>query len=388
VSTAGASSRVVVFLAGGGTGGHVFPLLSVASELCKLRPGLEPVFIGTERGLETRLVPEAGHRLELLKTLPFLGGGASGAVRGLWSVARGLPRCRALIAEHAPKVVLSAGGYAAVPMALAARSCGVPLAVLEPNSHPGLANRLVGPVAARAYTSFEETAGYFRSARIVPSGVPLRPGFARAPYVGPGPERALSVLVIGGSQGAVSLNHAMLEALAELSFPLSLTHQVGRANLDEMRERYAALGASGVVVTDFIEDMPAALAAADLVVSRAGGGAIAEICSVGRPSVLVPLAGSAGHQLHNARAIERQGAALCIPAEKLSSARLASALTELAADAPRLRIMAEQARRWGRPGAAWEVARDLLDLARVLPAAPSALGETRSGVVSREERES
>jgi UDP-N-acetylglucosamine--N-acetylmuramyl-(pentapeptide) pyrophosphoryl-undecaprenol N-acetylglucosamine transferase len=352
-----------IFMAGGGTGGHVFPLLAVARALKELMPELELVFIGTDRGIESGVIPKAGFPLELMATLPFRGGGLSGAGKGMLSVAKSLPRARELLKKYAPRAVFSVGGYAAVPISVGARMSGAPLALMEPNVTPGLANRLVGPVARRIYTAFEETTKYFSAAAVVRSGLAIRPGFDPKPYEWNAGGQPLRVLVLGGSQGARTLNLAVAPALAQVKFPLDIVHQVGRGNLLVMRHRYAELRRPGASVIEFIEDMPAAIAKADLVISRAGAGAIAEVCAVGRPSILVPLPRSGNHQLHNARGAEKTGAAVCLPASQASADGICLLVNELAKDPARLAKMAESARAWGTPNAASRVARDLLVLA-------------------------
>jgi UDP-N-acetylglucosamine--N-acetylmuramyl-(pentapeptide) pyrophosphoryl-undecaprenol N-acetylglucosamine transferase len=352
-----------IFMAGGGTGGHVFPLLAVARALKELMPELELVFIGTDRGIESGVIPKAGFPLELMATLPFRGGGLTGAGKGMLSVAKSLPRARELLKKYAPRAVFSVGGYAAVPISVGARMSGAPLALMEPNLTPGLANRLVGPVARRVYTAFEETTKYFSAAAVVRSGLAIRPGFDPQPYEWNASGQPLRVLVLGGSQGARTLNMAVAPALAQVKFPLDIVHQVGRGNLLVMRHRYAELRRPGASVIEFIEDMPAAIAKADLVISRAGAGAIAEVCAIGRPSILVPLPRSGDHQLHNARGAEKTGAAVCLPAPKASADGICLLVNELAKDPARLAKMAESARAWGTPHAASRVARDLLVLA-------------------------
>ncbi len=365
-------SRPVVFMAGGGTGGHVFPLLAVAQAIRELSPEVESIFIGTDRGIESRVVPAAGFRLELMATLPFRGGGLKGASRGLLSVARSLPRSRALIKEYAPRAVCSVGGYAAVPIALAARASGIPLALMEPNSTPGLANKLVGPVARRVYTAFEHDSRFFPRSAQLRTGVALRTGFSPSPYAWSGKGQPLRILVLGGSQGARSLNDIAAPALSRMKVPITIVHQVGKGNLLAMRQRYAELRRPGASVIEFIEDMPAAIAAADLVISRAGASAIAEICAVGRPSVLVPLPRSGDHQLHNARALESAGGAICLNGKDQSTDGIAECLVQLAGDPERLAALAEKARAWGRPDAARAVALDLLALAGLSEAAAPA----------------
>ncbi|MEY4544565.1 MAG: hypothetical protein RL685_760 [Pseudomonadota bacterium] len=363
------TERTTVFLAGGGTGGHVFPLLAVAQQLTQLHPGLEPIFIGTDRGLETRLVPAAGYRLELMSALPFRGVGFAGASRSLISVAKSLPRSRALLKSHAPCAVLSIGGYAAVPIALAARLGGIPLALMEPNATPGLAQRVAGPSARRVYTAFAETKKYFAASRVLETGVALRAGFTPRPYGWGGKGHVLRILVLGGSQGARTLNELVAPALSKVKVPLAITHQVGRGNLVALRQRYAELKRPGASVIEFIEDMASAIANADLVISRAGAGAVAELCAVGRPSILVPLPISGDHQLHNAQGLAAAGGALCVPSAEATPESLAERITELAADAERLAMMADRARAWGRPDAARKIAEDFLDLAGLTPGA-------------------
>jgi UDP-N-acetylglucosamine--N-acetylmuramyl-(pentapeptide) pyrophosphoryl-undecaprenol N-acetylglucosamine transferase len=370
-------SAPTIFMAGGGTGGHVFPLLAVARELKELMPELELVFIGTDRGIESGVVPKAGFVLELMSTLPFRGGGLSGASKGMLSVARSLPRARELLKKYSPRAVFSVGGYAAVPIALGARLSGAPLALMEPNVTPGLANRLVGPVAKRVYTAFEETQKYFSKTAVLRTGLAIRPGFEPKAYGWSGGGQPLRVLVLGGSQGARSLNLAVAPALSQVKFPLNIVHQVGKGNLTLMRQRYAELRRPGASVIEFIENMPAAIAAADLIISRAGGGAIAEICAVGRPSILVPLPHSGDHQLHNAQGAERTGAAVCLPGPRATADGICLLVNELAQDPARLLKMAESARLWGTPYAAARVARDLLVLSGLRDGASNGNGAAK-----------
>ncbi len=352
-----------ILFAGGGTGGHVFPMIAVADALGAIAPGVRLVFVGTSRGLEKRVVPERGYELELMDVLPIRGGGMSGAVRGVGRAAALVGKGRALIKRYAPAAVFSIGGYAAGPVSLAARFGKVPLALMEPNAVIGLANRLVAPFVQRAYTAFEEPEGHFRSGVVLRSGVPIRAGFEPRDYT----RRlgALRVLVLGGSQGAKSLNEAVPHALANAATAVRVVHQCGPAHGPAVEELYAALGAQGrAEVVPFIDDMPSAIAGADLVVGRAGASAVSEICAVGRPSVLVPYPYAAGdHQLRNAEALERAGAALCVPSAEATPERLASEIDRLAAAGDVLEKMAEAARAFGRPHAAATIARDLLALA-------------------------
>jgi UDP-N-acetylglucosamine--N-acetylmuramyl-(pentapeptide) pyrophosphoryl-undecaprenol N-acetylglucosamine transferase len=355
-------SSATVLLAGGGTGGHVFPLLAVAEALGALDPTLECVFIGTARGIETRVVPGRGYRLELMNVLPLRGAGLRAAASGALRAARAVAEARALVKRLAPKAVLSIGGYAAGPISLAAVFSQIPLALLEPNSVMGLANRLVAPLARRAYTAFEPAERHFRKSVVRRTGVPLQRGFSPRPYAVSG---ALSVLVLGGSQGALALNETVPRALARIKEPISIVHQAGPTHEATVERRYRELGLAGrAQVIPFIDDMPEALARASLVIGRSGASAVSEIAAIGRPSILIPFPYAAGdHQRHNAQALEAIGAAVCVPQERATAGRLADQASLLLRDPSRLAAMAAAAASFGRPQAAQVVASDLLELA-------------------------
>lgn len=351
-----------ILFAGGGTGGHVFPMLAVADAVRELLPGARLVFVGTDKGMETKLVPERGYELELVKVLPIRGGGLSGALRGIGRAAGSIPDARSIVAKVAPQAVFSIGGYAAGPVALAARTLKVPLALMEPNAEAGLANRLIAPFVQRAYIAFPESQRYFGKDATVQTGVPLRDGFRPVPYVPP--RDSLKVLVIGGSQGAKSLNEAVPRALAQLGNSISVVHQCGRAHEDTARQLYQELGfGERAKIAPFIDDMPRALADADLVIGRAGANSCAEICAVGRPSLLVPYPFAGDHQKHNADSLAREGAALWLPSADATPDRIATTLRSLMSDTAKLIAMADKARRIGRPQAARVIAEDLLGLA-------------------------
>ncbi len=355
-----------VLLVGGGTGGHVFPMIAVAEELSRLAPDAQLRFVGTERGIESQVVPERGYDLSLMRVDPIRGRGVMGALRGIQRAAASIPEARELLQRLQPKVVFSIGGYAAGPISLAARTLGIPLALMEPNSVIGLANRLMAPWVQRAYTCFPEVEKHFPSGSVLRTGVAIRQGFAPRPYDFDG--SVLRVLVLGGSQGAKSLNETVPQALARCSVPLRVVHQAGKGNDLQVRQLYASVGADpgAVEVIPFISDMPSALAAADLVVGRSGAGAVSEICAVGRPSLLVPYPYASGdHQFKNAQSLVARGAAVCVRAEEATVDRLARSIDELVTAPGRLEAMAKAALGLGKPDAAEVVARDLLALGNV-----------------------
>lgn len=356
-------SALHFLFAGGGSGGHVFPLLAVAEAVFNRAPDTRIVFVGTERGMETHLIGERGYPLEIVRVLPIRGGGLRGALRGGWAAARALPASLGLLRRLRPSAIFSIGGYAAGPLALAAAVLGIPLALMEPNAAIGISNRLVAPWVKRAYTAFPRAGRHFRRSSVLETGVPLRAGFVPVPYSRtPG---VLRLLVLGGSQGAQSLNRAVPRALAKLPGRISVVHQCGTRDEAETRALYQQLGLSeraGVV--PFIEDMPRALGQADLVIGRAGAGAVAEICAVGRPSLLIPYPYAGDHQRFNADPLVEQGAAVCVLSEQATPGRLGRELAALASAPDRLESMAKNALRLGRPQAAQEIAVDLLRLAR------------------------
>ncbi|MEI9954653.1 MAG: undecaprenyldiphospho-muramoylpentapeptide beta-N-acetylglucosaminyltransferase [Pseudomonadota bacterium] len=350
-------------LAGGGTGGHVYPMIAVADALRELAPEIRLVFVGTERGMESRVVPERGYELELMRVLPIRGGGVLGALRGIARAAASLPEARALLKKLAPRAVFSIGGYAAGPISLGARSLRVPVALMEPNSVIGLANRLIAPLVQRAYTAFPESERHFKPSLVLRAGVPIRKGFEPVPFM---PRLyAPRVLVLGGSQGAKSLNEAVPRALAHVAANISVVHQCGAAHEADARRLYAGLGLQArAQVVPFIADMPQALADADLVIARSGASAVSEICAVGRPSLLVPYPFASGdHQRVNAESLVRAGAALCLSNTEATADRMAREISALFDNSMRLITMADRAAALGRPQAAEAIARDLLGLA-------------------------
>jgi len=358
-------STPVVIFAGGGTGGHVFPLIAVADAMRALAD-VRVVFVGTERGLEARVLPARGDEVEFLEVLPIKGKGAIGAARGLWSAVATLPRARQILRRLTPRAVLAVGGYAAGPVGLVAGLSRVPLAIMEPNSVLGLSNRWLLPLARRAYVAFPETAAKMRRGVARHTGVPLRGMFV------PSPSRpaagTVRLLVLGGSQGARVLNEALPAALARAAREvsgLSILHQAGRGRDEDVRRAYQAAGAEARVVP-FLEDVASELLQADLVIARSGAGSVAELCAVGRAAILVPFALAADdHQRRNAEALARAGGAVVVRESDASPDRLSREVVALVSDATARARMADAARALGRPGAARDVAEDLLELSGI-----------------------
>jgi UDP-N-acetylglucosamine--N-acetylmuramyl-(pentapeptide) pyrophosphoryl-undecaprenol N-acetylglucosamine transferase len=378
-----------ILIAGGGTGGHVFPALAVADALCLLGD-VDVTMVGTRRGLEMRVVPVRGYRLELLDVEPIKGGGALQALRGALAAVRSMRTAFALVRRLAPKVVLSVGGYAAGPVALAAALRGIPVTVFEPNRTVGLTNRILAPLARRAYVSWAETGESFLRGTVRVVGVPLRPGFVPSLYTAQG---TYKVLIMGGSQGAAALNERLPQAMAQVArhLPsLEILHQAGRDRDTSVRRAYEREGVGRVTVVPFLDDVSSEITYSDLVVARAGAATVAEISAIGRASLLVPFPYAANdHQRANARALQDAGGALCLDQTQADSSRLAHEILELLKHDARRTNMADAARAHGRPAAAHDVAVDLLRLAGLDPDIPVAMngGRKKAARIRKPRRE-
>jgi UDP-N-acetylglucosamine--N-acetylmuramyl-(pentapeptide) pyrophosphoryl-undecaprenol N-acetylglucosamine transferase len=348
-----------ILIAAGGTGGHLFPGIAVADELARRDASIRVVFVGTSRGLESRLVPRAGYDLELLPVRPLNRVGAARLLLGLVTLPWGLWRAFALVRRLRPEAVLGVGGYAGGPVVLAASLLGVRTVILEPNARPGFTNRVLRRFADRAACAYEETVSFFGEKAVL-TGNPVRGGFASLPPKEHRPP--LTLLAFGGSQGSRILNRALLDALEHLppASALRIVHQTGEAMREDVSAAYVAAGRDAEVVA-FLDDMETRVAAADLVVSRSGATTCAELTAAGKAAVLVPFARAADdHQRINARALEAGGAARVIEEKDLTGQALAVEVGELVAAPELIATMEQAARRLARPDAAARVA-DLLE---------------------------
>ena len=358
-------SRDTVFICAGGTGGHVFPGLAVADALGGVAD-VDCRFIGTSRGLESRLVPERGYPLELLPVSPMKGGGIGRAAKGAASVLFSMKQMLGLFRLYRPKLVVSVGGYSAGPAALGAIALGIPLAVVEPNAVPGFTHRMLAPFAKRAYVAWEEVGEQFGANKSRAFGVPLRRGFSPKPYES-GPVKR--VLVLGGSLGAEALNERLPPALGLLAkstglgAKLEVVHQTGKDREPMVRALYDRAGLVSVRCVPFLDDVAGEVAKADLVVARAGAVTVAEIACLGRPSLLVPFPFAADdHQTKNAAFYEKRGACRMLAQRDATVDELRARIGELLADDALRERMARAAAKAGRPDAALEVACDLVEL--------------------------
>jgi UDP-N-acetylglucosamine--N-acetylmuramyl-(pentapeptide) pyrophosphoryl-undecaprenol N-acetylglucosamine transferase len=358
------SPALRVLIAGGGTGGHIIPALAVAHELFT-RHQAEVLFVGTPRGLESRMVPAAGFRLRLIEVGPLKNVSLATRIRTMLDIPRSLIACRRLIREFNPKVVFGVGGYASGPGMAAALMMRVPTMVFEPNAMPGLANRLVGKLVRAAAVNFPAAAIFFRNAEV--TGIPVRPDFFKLP---PTTGEAPHLLVFGGSQGARLFNNTLpsiARALLEAVPGLTILHQAGLRHAEATEAAYTASGADPARwrVSGFLDDMPARFARANLVMSRSGASTVAELAAAGKPALLVPFAAAADdHQTGNAEEMVRAGAALMLKEPDLADhGRVLDCLVHLLTSHERLTAMSAAALTQAHPQAAEDIANRLVALA-------------------------
>jgi UDP-N-acetylglucosamine--N-acetylmuramyl-(pentapeptide) pyrophosphoryl-undecaprenol N-acetylglucosamine transferase len=334
-----------VIIAGGGTGGHLFPGIAVAREIQRRDSRSEVLFVGAEQGIEARIVPKEGFPLRTLPLGGIKGVGMVRRMKNLFAMMGGIFKAQNILRDFKPDVVIGVGGYASFPMLSAAIMGGYPRVIMEQNAIPGLANRVLGRWVDFAAVSDPRTQSHF-GRRAVVTGNPVRPEFKSIPpkeHVSP-----YTILIFGGSQGAQSINRAVIEALDDLADwkgQLRFVHQTGERQVDDVKRAYAGKDFEADV-RPFFNDFHQQYAAADLIVSRSGATTVAEIKASARAAILIPFPFAADdHQTKNARAMADEKAAVLIPNADLNGKRLAGAVRELIADPGRLKEIESNARR-------------------------------------------
>lgn len=343
-------------IAGGGTGGHIYPAIAVAQEWTASRAGRRAVFVGTGRGLEKTIVPKAGYPLELIDVGGLKGKGLGETARNLLRLPGGFAQAWKLVGKHRPNVVLGVGGYSSGPVLFAAKLRGVPTAIHDANALPGLTNRLLARFVTAVAVGFEEAAARLERDDAVVTGNPIRKEFfdaaARRPATGSAKRH---LLVFGGSQGSHVINEAMTGALlflARLKDRLEIVHQTGAKELETVKQGYRASAFPGARVVPYLDPMAEEIAAADLVVSRSGAMTVGELAAAGRAAILIPFAAATdNHQELNARAVEKAGGAIVITERELSPERLGLAINEMVNDSDRAARMGAAARTLAAPDA-------------------------------------
>jgi UDP-N-acetylglucosamine--N-acetylmuramyl-(pentapeptide) pyrophosphoryl-undecaprenol N-acetylglucosamine transferase len=363
------SESLRVVIAGGGTGGHLYPGIAVARELLTRRPAAQISFAGTARGIEARVVPREGFALDVIRSAGIRGKSLGDRVRGARLLPLGILDAWRIVSARRPHLVIGVGGYSSGPVVLVAALRGVATMLLEQNAVPGLTNRLLAPLVRAAAVTFESSRAFFGGKAFV-SGNPVRLEFLQ--MVGPPQESgghvqasSVGVLVFGGSQGAHAINMAMVEAAQELAAGrphLRLTHQTGERDVEVVRAAYRAAGLAAEV-EPFLYDMGQRIAAADLIVCRAGATTIAEITAAGKAAILIPLpTATDDHQRKNAEALAECLGADVLLQHGLSGHVLADRILALAADRERRERLAAAARSMARPDAARVIANRALEL--------------------------
>jgi UDP-N-acetylglucosamine--N-acetylmuramyl-(pentapeptide) pyrophosphoryl-undecaprenol N-acetylglucosamine transferase len=353
---------VRVLIAGGGTGGHLYPGIALAREIHRRDPAAAIAFVGTKAGVEARVVPREGFRLEVIRVAGLKGKGGLERAKGLAILPLAALDSWRVISRHRPDVVVGVGGFASGPVLMLAALRGYPTMLLEQNALPGLTNRLLARVVRAAAVTFDDALRFFPGKGFV-AGNPVRPEFFREVKEADdridSPMPTARVLIFGGSQGAHAINVAMVEAAPRLvaaGLRLAVTHQTGERDLDLVAEAYRRAGLEARVEA-FLFEMDREMTSADLVICRAGATTLSELAAAGRPAILVPLpTATDDHQRKNAAVIERAGGAEVIDERDLNGARLADAILDLARDLTKRHEMSAAIRRLARPDAAARIA--------------------------------
>ncbi len=343
-------------IAGGGTGGHLFPGVAIAEELRAREPGAAVRFVGTAKGIEARVLPDLGWELDLIEVSGLKTVGKLGALKGLLRLPKALLQARRVLTRFRPDAVIGVGGYASGPIVLMARLAGIPTAICEQNSIPGLTNKLLGRVARAVFLSFAESQRFFPARKVHMTGNPVRRDLlGKLLTAGPAPsDDAVHVLVCGGSQGAVAVNELAAAALAQIAptTALSIVHQTGERDLAATMQRYAAAGLAADCRA-FIKDMASAYQRADLIIGRAGATTVAELAIAGKPAIFIPYPFAAdNHQEINAREMATAGAALSFRQADLTADKLAAALRPLLTEPATRARMGAAMKALAKPGAA------------------------------------
>lgn len=344
-----------LMIGGGGTGGHIYPAIAIAREYVARDRKRRVVFVGTERGLEKTIVPKAGFPLETISVGGLKGKGGLDLLKSIFRLPYGFIQAFQLVGKHRPNVVLGVGGYSSGPVLLAAALRGVPTIIHEQNAFPGLTNRLMSRFVKKVAVAFADAAPRMKRADAVVTGNPVRAEFFEARRQ-PSTVNRQRLLIFGGSQGSRILNDAMTGALlflSRLKDRLDIVHQTGPNELQKVQDAYRTAGAfPNARVVAYLDPIVDEIAAADLVVSRAGAMTIGELSAIGRPAIFVPFAAATNnHQELNARVVERAGGGLVITEAELTPEKLGAAINEIMTDPDRARRMGAAAKSLATPEA-------------------------------------
>ncbi|MBM4127036.1 MAG: undecaprenyldiphospho-muramoylpentapeptide beta-N-acetylglucosaminyltransferase [Nitrospira sp.] len=372
---------MTIVIAAGGTGGHLYPAVALAREFQRRNSSSRILFVGTERGIESKVLAHEGFELLLITAKPVMGKGVVSVLQGLLSVPVGLWQSLCILRKHRADLVIGVGGYTSPTMLVAAALRGIRRVILEPNAYPGMANKAVAPFAQRIFLAFDSAADLFDRSKVRVVGTPVRQEFLALSE----PNEATTsggscvhLLIFGGSQGAKAINSAVLDGLVALTARLphlAITHQTGEADYRRVQEVYEKLGVRAKV-TPYLYDMPTVLRSADLVVARAGAMTIAELTACGKPAILIPLPTAIyDHQMKNARAMEAAGGAIVLPQADLTGSTLSDSITAMVQDPSRLQTMSAKSRAMRRIDAGKAIVRECYALMGVTHDGDRSVGE-------------
>lgn len=361
-------------IAGGGTGGHLFPGIAVAEEFKRREPETQVVFIGTEKGIESKVVPQEGYPIRFLRVGGVLGKSPLGKAAALVRLISAVIKSRAIYKGARPDIVIGTGGYVSAGPVAAAWTMSVPTLIMEQNLVPGLANRLLGKIADFIAVTYHESLDFFPRAKTRLTGNPVRESITKGKredalrFFSLLPER-VTVFVFGGSSGARRINEALMNSLdkfLDIRDTVQFLHQTGEQDYERVRTLYREMGFQAMVIP-FIRQMAEAYAAADVVVSRAGATTLAELTALGKPAILIPYPHAAGHQEFNAKKLLEMGGCRVLEDRDLNGAKggvLVRHIKELVASENLRAEMRKHARALGRPDAAQKVVDIAMSLAK------------------------
>ena len=359
-----------VVIAGGGTGGHLFPGIAVAEEFIKRDVRNRVMFIGTKRGIEHRVLGRLGYDLKLIDVEGLKGRGLKALIKGLYAIPISMWQSRKIMKEFGPEVVIGVGGYASGPAVITAWLMGIPTAIAEQNALAGNTNLILGKFVRKVFLTYEQSRKGFAPEKVIMTGNPVRAAFAKGLADAAAQKQGRQILIFGGSQGAAAINRtivAMMPLLQNLKEGFRIVHQTGERDFDMVREAYQKHGIVAQV-SSFIVDMVSVYAASDLIICRAGATSLAEITAAGRASILIPFPWAANdHQTLNAQAMVEAGAALMLRESDLTPEKLFSMVETLLADERKLKEMEVQSKKSGRLDAAARIADACTQLAAEKP---------------------
>jgi UDP-N-acetylglucosamine--N-acetylmuramyl-(pentapeptide) pyrophosphoryl-undecaprenol N-acetylglucosamine transferase len=344
-----------VVIAGGGTGGHLFPGIAIAEEFIKRDKQTEVLFIGTQKGIESKLLGHVGYELRTIDVEGIKGRGGKALVKGAYQIPQSMLQSRRILKQFRPQIVIGVGGYASGPAVLAAYFMGIPTAIAEQNAVPGITNRILGKFADKVFVTYAQTAASFSRSKVLLSGNPVRAAFTGARSLQKKEKDFRHLLIFGGSQGAMAINKSVVEMLPKLQkmkIKVGVMHQTGAREVESVRAAYARYGIQADV-TPFIVDMADAYRKADLIICRAGATSLAEITAAGKAPILIPFPWATNdHQTKNAQALAAAGAAIMISEKDLNGNKLFEVVEELLGDPKKLQLMEENSANLGNLNAA------------------------------------